>query len=271
MGSEQLRIKSETIRLAAGQVKELPPIVINQSNSAMRCLTFILPDGEPAAFAHIALALKYTDDRGQLSLPIREGGYAGIKATVGKDTYISEPFEVEENTSDLQIQLLPEIVMKGNVICDGEPLKRGYLKLYARNTLSSYSCKVTEGTFEAHVPAGEYIAVYYSKHMIASVNLEPELENTIAFEASTGSMRIPYPFPGKRGGARAFIRIDGQYVVCGSASTRGKEEYIEMSKMPPGQYRIEIKPKFDSTNNDRYTLKTTLGEDEQKTLVLPEK
>ena len=173
--------KSKPIKLSSGEILTIPDLIIVSSNSTLVDFNFILPDGAPAANAHINYFGETTDGNGFLEKRIQFGNYNSWEVTLNGHTYYSGEFTINKNTTQLTVQLNSSSKITGRATIKGVPINN--TKISFQLGSKQFRVTVFNGNFEFEGPQGKYVAACQKHKCVEEVKLTESGPNEINFKS----------------------------------------------------------------------------------------
>jgi len=172
-------VMSKPIKLKSGETKIIPDLIIVTTNSALVDFEFLLPDGDPAGNADVKYFNKSTDENGELTERIRFGNYEDFEINLDGQTYYSEKFVINKNTTRIIVKLKFPSKIIGTATIDGKPLNNVQLDFYLNGKY--YYANVFNGKFEFEGPEGLYSVFYRKEKYTLKLKLTKDGTNVIKF------------------------------------------------------------------------------------------
>lgn len=177
-------------QLGDGEEKTLPDLVVWTTNMPRVELTFVLPDGTPAAELTTPFAQQPTDERGRLVTRMKCGAYTGVQVHYQQAEYSLEEFVVTPQTRALTVRLMAAPELAGTVTIDGQPLQEGTLMCMPERGAPT-GCMIRDGRFSLRAQPGRYYVT--TQEGAGEVVLREGSDNVIELRRGTARLRIVAP------------------------------------------------------------------------------
>ena len=169
--------------VAAGEEKTLPDMVVNVPRDEQVTVRLLLPDGQPARYAFIELALLTTDERGEVCGCFADTAIWNVQCA--NKSYVTPAFSVPAGAPFTQIVLRPADVMAGRVYLDGRPLYRPWLILRRDGMIHGYAGGIFEHYFSLTGAEGEYDITEQRGKVTTRATLHRGVDNVINFTSES--------------------------------------------------------------------------------------
>jgi len=256
--------ESKPIKLSSGEILTIPDLVIITTNSTLVDFNFILPDGAPAANAHINYFGENSDKNGYLEKRVRFGVYNNWTVTLNGHTYYSGEFIINKNTTQLTVQLNASSKITGKATINGMPINNA--KISFQLGRKWFRATAFSGNFEFEGPQGQYIVTCQKHKCVANVKLTESGPNEIDFKSGSGTFELQFPFKDKWMASISLI-INGIHATITRLDTNSDKKQANMTELPAGEYSIYAYCRNEDFRTN-ITVKSTLKSGETKRIKL---
>jgi hypothetical protein len=265
-------VSSEQFTPRAGQTYEVPDLVLITTNGARVRLTFVLPDGAPAAGMYVERFQASTDARGAITVWVKPGRFNNLRVlsafayqnssvnaypTQGAIIYYAEAFTVNADTRELTVRLYNTATIEGMVYLDERPYN-GSLSFQTVPRGPLVSTIVREGAFSASMRAGRYIAVSRAWHTAAPCELRPQQDNVVHLRSGAGTLTVYYPWPGTWN-CSALLQVNGMFVNVAGGGFEAGVTQTQFAEMPGGEYQLTARCS-DAAHTTNMSMRVYLSE-----------
>ena len=252
-------VSSKIFELKSGETKIIPDLIIVTTNSTIVNFEFLLPDGNPAGNADVKYFNKLTDENGELTERIRFGNYEDLEINLDGQTYYSEKFVINKNTTRITVQLKSPSKIIGTATIDGKSLNNVRLRLELNK--HQYYATVFNGKFEFEGPEGLYSVFCRKEKCISEVKLTRNGTNRIKFKKGTGTFNIE--FPEEMWSAYLMLKFGGTSFQIDNIDGGSKIKNAKSTNLPAGEYQIYARY-YGEDISSNLTVSTVLKDDETK-------
>ncbi len=254
---------SKPIKLNSGEILTIPDLIIVSSNSTLVDFNFLLPDGAPAANAHINYFGENSDKNGYLEKRIRFGNYNSWEIMLNGRTYYSDEFTINKNTTQLTVQLNSSSKITGRATINGVPINN--TKISFQLGRKWFRVTVFNGNFEFEGSQGKYVVACQKHKCVAEVKLTESGPNEINFKSGSGTFKFQFPFPGKWL-TDISLKINGMHSTMARTRTGNNDNQAKVTELPAGEYRIYVYCR-DSNFTTNFSTTATLKTGETKKIT----